>query len=93
MWIGELAKKLGCDADTIRYYEREGLIEKPSRTVSGYRCYTGEHLAQLNSVRHCRSLGMTLVEIKSLRRFQAHPHLACTEINTLLDRQITRVHQ
>jgi hypothetical protein len=36
---------------------------------------------------------MTLAEIKTLQRFQAHPHLACTEINTLLDRQITRVHQ
>jgi DNA-binding transcriptional MerR regulator len=86
-------KKSGCDADTIRYYEREGLLEKPSRTASGYRGYATEHLGQLNSVRHCRSLGMTLAEIRTLQGFQANPNLACTDINILLDRHITRVHQ
>jgi Cd(II)/Pb(II)-responsive transcriptional regulator len=93
MWIGELAKKSGCDADTIRYYEREGLLEKPPRTTSGYRCYAAEHLGQLNFVRHCRSLGMTLAEIRTLQGFQANPNLACTDINILLDRHITRVHR
>ena len=92
MLIGELARKTGCDPETIRYYEREGLLQKPSRTASGYRCYADEHLGQLNFVRHCRSLGMTLVEIRTLQRFQANPHLACTEINTLLDQHLARVH-
>jgi Cd(II)/Pb(II)-responsive transcriptional regulator len=93
MWIGELAKYTGCDAETIRYYEREGLLQKPARTTSGYRYYAGEHLGQLNFVRHCRSLGMTLAEIRTLQGFQANPSLACTDINVLLDRHITRVHQ
>jgi Cd(II)/Pb(II)-responsive transcriptional regulator len=93
MWIGELAKQTGCDTETIRYYEREGLLQKPSRTTSGYRSYTGEHLEQLTFVRHCRSLGMTLAEIKTLQSFQANPNLACTDINALLDRHIARVNQ
>jgi Cd(II)/Pb(II)-responsive transcriptional regulator len=93
MLIGELAKHAGCHTETIRYYEREGLLQKPSRTASGYRYYVGEHLGQLNFVRHCRSLGMTLVEIRALRSFQANPSLACTEINALLDQHIVRIHQ
>jgi DNA-binding transcriptional MerR regulator len=83
-----LPKKSG-----IRYYEREGLLQQPSRTTSGYRCYAGNHPGQLTFVRDCRSLGMTLAEIKRLQRFQANPSLACTQINTFLDRHIAGVRQ
>ncbi|MBU6467619.1 MAG: Cd(II)/Pb(II)-responsive transcriptional regulator [Betaproteobacteria bacterium] len=93
MLIGELAKQTGCDAETIRYYEREGLLPKPSRTASGYRSYTGEHLGQLNFILHCRTLRMTLAEIRTLQNFQANPSLACNDINTLLDQHISHVKQ
>lgn len=93
MLIGELAKQTGCDAETIRYYEREGLIQKPSRTASGYRSYTGEHLGKLNFVLHCRTLGMTLAEIRTLQNFQVNPNLACNDINALLDQHISHVQQ
>ena len=93
MLIGQLAKQAGCDTETIRYYEREELLQKPSRTASGYRSYTAWHLEQLNFVLHCRSLGMTLTDIKALQNFQAEPNLACKEINTLLDQHIARIHQ
>jgi Cd(II)/Pb(II)-responsive transcriptional regulator len=93
MLIGELAKHAGCDAGTIRYYEREGLLQKPYRAPSGYRTYSEAHLAQLNFVRRCRSLGMTLAEIKVLQGFQANPQAPCVEINELIDRQISRIQQ
>ncbi|OIQ98148.1 mercuric resistance operon regulatory protein [mine drainage metagenome] len=93
MLIGELAKQTGCDAETIRYYEREGLLRKPSRTASGYRSYTGEHHGQLNFVLHCRTLGMTLAEIRTLQDFQANPGFACNDVNVLLDQHISRVKQ
>ncbi len=93
MLIGQLSKQAGCDTETIRYYEREGLLQKPSRTASGYRSYTVRHLGQLNFVLHCRSLGMTLADIRALQNFQADPNLACREINTLLDQHIARIHQ
>ncbi len=93
MWIGALAKQAGCDTETIRYFERAGVLQKPARTAAGYRSYTSEHLEQLNFVRHCRSLGMTLAEIKTLQSFQANPNVACTDINVLLDRHIVGVHQ
>ena len=66
MRIGELAQQASVDVQTVRYYEREGLLAAPSRTASGYRAYGPEHLERLNFVRHCRSLDMPLAEIKRL---------------------------
>jgi len=91
--IGKLASHAGCDAGTIRYYEREGLLQKPYRASSGYRKYTDTHLAQLNFVLRCRALGMTLAEIKTLQVFQANPSEPCEGINELIDRQIDRIQQ
>lgn len=93
MLIGELSKLAGCDAGTIRFYEREGLLREPQRASSGYRNYGEAHLAQLNFVRHCRSLGMTLAEIRLLQGFQADPEAPCAGINELIDRQIARIRQ
>lgn len=93
MRIGALAKHSDCDVETVRFYEREGLLDAPAREANGYRSYTEKHLVQLNFIRHCRSLGIGLPEVRTLRRFQASPELACAEINALIDRQITRIHQ
>ncbi|CAG9183415.1 Cd(II)/Pb(II)-responsive transcriptional regulator [Cupriavidus respiraculi] len=92
MRIGELARHSGCDAETIRYYEREGLLDRPLREDNGYRRYSGAHLVQLNFVRHCRSLGMSLSDVRRLRDFERDPTVACDGINALLDRQIEQIH-
>lgn len=91
MLIGELARNAGCDGGTIRYYEREGLLEKPYRSPAGYRTYTDAHLMQLNFILRCRALGMPLAEIKTLQRFQANPNAPCAGISDLIDRQIQRI--
>ncbi len=93
MKIGELAKCADCSVETIRFYEREGLLQAPVREENGYRRYTDDHLQKLNFIRHCRSLGMGLPDIRTLLDLQAHPDLACDEINQLIDNQIDRVHQ
>lgn len=93
MRIGELAKQSGCDTETIRFYEREGLLTLPPREANGYRNYTEAHLVQLNFIRHCRSLGIGLAEVRILRSFQASPELACDGINELIEQQIARIHQ
>lgn len=88
MKIGELAKRTGCEVETIRYYEREGLLPEPPRSDGNYRKY-GEHDAErLLFIRHCRSLGMSLEDIRVLQHFQAKPALACDEINAMLDRHL-----
>ncbi|MBV8658924.1 MAG: Cd(II)/Pb(II)-responsive transcriptional regulator [Burkholderiales bacterium] len=92
MKIGELAKSGDCDVETVRFYEREGLLDAPAREANGYRSYMDAHLVQLKFIRHCRSLGMSLPDVRTLRRFQAQPDLACDEINQLIDDQIGRIH-
>jgi Cd(II)/Pb(II)-responsive transcriptional regulator len=93
MRIGELAQRGDCDVETVRFYEREGLLDVPAREANGYRRYAEAHLVQLNFIRHCRSLGMGLPDVRTLRSFQAKPELACDEINQLIDGQIERIHQ
>ena len=66
MKIGELAKLTDCQVETIRYYEREGLLPEPARSEGNYRLYTQAHVERLTFIRNCRSLDMTLEEIRSL---------------------------
>ncbi|HYD60206.1 MAG TPA: Cd(II)/Pb(II)-responsive transcriptional regulator [Noviherbaspirillum sp.] len=93
MKIGELAKHTGCEVETIRYYEREGLVPTPPRTEGNYRSYSEQDEERLLFIRHCRSLGMSLDDIRTLQRFQAKPELACDEINAMLDRHLQQTEQ
>src|ERR1700751_2742398 len=89
--IGELAKQTGCLVETVRYYEREGLLLEPARSGGNYRLYTNIHLERLQFIRHCRSLDMTLEEIRDLLRFRDAPDENCSEVNAFLDEHIERV--
>lgn len=91
MKIGELARLAGSNAETIRYYEREGLLPKASRSESNYRIYTVAHMERLTFIRHCRNLDMTLGEIRTLLHFKASPEENCGEVNQLLDEHIEHV--
>lgn len=89
--IGQLAKLTDCLVETIRYYEREGLLPPPDRSHANYRLYGPAHLERLQFIRHCRSLDMTLDEIRHLLRFKDAPEDNCSEVNALLDRHIGHV--
>ena len=91
MRIGELARQAGVDVQTVRYYEREGLLEAPARTGSGYRAYGPEHLERLNFVRHCRALDMPLAEIKRLIHLSTDKTVSCDEVNALVRVHLGRV--
>ena len=91
MKIGELAAQAACDVQTVRFYEREGLLEEPARDASGYRSYDGRHLARLNFIRHCRSLDIPLPEVRQLLAFAAEPGEACAQVNDLLDGHVALV--
>jgi Cd(II)/Pb(II)-responsive transcriptional regulator len=93
MKIGELATRADCDVQTVRYYEREGLLDAPERDASGYRAYAQQHLARLQFVRHCRALGIPLAEIRQLVQFARTPRQSCDDVNALLDDHIARVQQ
>ncbi|MES2945477.1 MAG: Cd(II)/Pb(II)-responsive transcriptional regulator [Pseudomonadota bacterium] len=91
MKIGELAKAAFTQSETIRYYEREGLLPEAARTESNYRSYDSSHLQRLAFIRHCRSLDMTLGEIRTLLRFKDAPEDNCGQVNNLLDEHIGHV--
>jgi MerR family copper efflux transcriptional regulator len=66
MHIGELARKATVNIQTIRFYERQGLLPAPSRNSSGYRCYATRDLERVTFIKRNQELGFTLVEIKQL---------------------------
>jgi len=79
------------DAQTVRYYEREGLLAAPSRTASGYRAYGPQHLERLNFIRHCRSLDMPLAEIKRLIDLSGDERVSCEQVDGLVRIHLERV--
>lgn len=91
MKIGELAKVANTPVETIRYYERERLLPEPARTDGNYRIYDEDHAQRLGFIRRCRSLDMTLDEIRSLLKFRDAPQEDCGQVNQLLDDHIGHV--
>lgn len=89
--IGELAKATGVEVETIRYYEKAGLLPAPARSPNGYRVYSAKHLESLSFIRHCRALDIPLVQIKQLLAFLSNPDADCGDINDLIDEQLARV--
>lgn len=76
--IGELSRQTGCNIETIRYYERIGILPKPSRR-GRYRSYGTDDTARLSFVRRARELGFTLEEIRALLGMAAAEQVACAE--------------
>jgi MerR family copper efflux transcriptional regulator len=72
--IGTVAKRAGVPIDTIRYYEREGLLPEPLRRASGYRSYNESAVGQLRFIRRAKDLGFTLDEIRDLLALSADRH-------------------
>lgn len=91
MKIGELANAARCTTETVRFYEREGLLVKANRTEANYRHYDATHLERLRFIRNCRALDMTHEEIRGLLRLKDAPAEDCGAVNTLLDDHIGHV--
>jgi len=91
MKIGELASAARCSVETIRFYEKAGLLPAPARTEGNYRQYGQGHLDRLKFVRNCRNLDMTHDEIRALLGMVDHPAQDCGPINHLLDEHIAHV--
>ncbi|SMB84590.1 Cd(II)/Pb(II)-responsive transcriptional regulator [Pasteurella testudinis DSM 23072] len=92
MKIGDLAKQTGCPVETIRYYEREGLMPAAQRNLmNNYREYGTAHLERLVFIRRCRALEMTQDEIRELLQAKADPNASCASINDLIDEHLQHV--
>ncbi len=91
MKIGELANVARCSVETIRYYEKEGLLFEPGRTSGNFRLYGAEHVERLRFIRNCRTLDMSHEEIRALLLLTDQPADDCGAINDVFDQHIAHV--
>lgn len=89
--IGALAHRMQCQTETIRFYEKEGLLPAPARSGGNYRLYGPQHLERLAFIRRCRSLDMTLDEIRVLLQLHDRPADNCLAVSSVLDDHIQHV--
>ena len=91
MKIGELAKLSGCPIQTIRHYEKEGLISAPSRTEGNFRVYDNTAVENLLFIRNCRALDLNLSEIKQLIELQHSPNTPCAAVDNMINARLKEV--
>ncbi len=89
--IGKLAKHSHVNVETIRYYERRGLIPMPSRRESGYRQFTQDIVARIRFIKRAQELGFTLKEISELLSLRVDPYTTCADIKMRAERKIAEI--
>lgn len=88
-----LCKVLGLNPETLRYYEKIGLLTAPKRSANGYRLFTEQNRQELNFIKTCRSLGFSLDEIKQLKALQQNPENSCHNVDDLVEQHLALVEQ
>lgn len=88
---GELAKRTGCNAETIRYYEKIGLLPEPTRSESGYRQYDETHEQRLRFIMRGRELGFAIEDLKSLLNLVDRNAVSCGEVEKLAKQHLRSV--
>ena len=91
--IGQLAERGGVNLETIRYYEREGLIPPPPRKSSGHRAYSSSAVRRLRFIKRAQELGFSLAEIRELLHLKVEPHQLCTDVVTQIEAKTREVEQ
>ena len=91
MTIGKLAKRAGVGVETIRFYERKGLIPEPPRRSSGYREYDDDTVTRVRFIRHAKELGFTLKEINGLLSLQLDPEKPCKDVNRRIETMLSDI--
>lgn len=89
--IGVLSARSGCKVETIRYYERIGILPKVPRTPSGHRAYTQDHLKRLTFIRRSRELGFSLEEVRDLIGLVDIGGFACRDVRAIANRHLENV--
>jgi len=89
--IGQLAKSVGIGVETIRFYERQGLIEEPPRKPSGYRQYPSDAVRRLRFIMRAKTLGFSLKEINALLNLRADPRSDCGDIKIRAEQRLSQV--
>lgn len=90
---GELAKQAGVNVETLRFYEREGLLAEPPRRASGYREYPPDTVQRIRFIQRAKELGFTLREIKGLLELRVDPDTTCADLKVQAAEKIVDVKQ
>ena len=91
--IGKVARAAGVGVETVRFYERKGLIEEPPRLASGYRQYPQNIVRRLRFIKRAKELGFTLKEIGDLLSLRNRPDTRCADIRAEAETKITHIEQ
>jgi DNA-binding transcriptional MerR regulator len=92
MRIGALSRATGVDIETIRFYEKSGLLPAPARSANGYRDYAQQHLERLAFIRHCRALDMSLADVGLLlASLHTRDAARLAGVDGLVDAQLAKV--
>ena len=91
--IGQVAKQTGIGIETIRFYERKGLIDEPPRRESGYRQYTDDVIRQLTFIQQAKTLGFSLNEIQELLSLRSQPGVSSREIKQMAETKLDDIEQ
>ena len=93
MTIGEVAKRAGIGIETVRFYERRGLIENPPRTESGYRQYPEDVVSRIRFIKRSKELGFSLKEITELLSLRLDPETTCGDIKKRAEAKIADIEE
>src|SRR6266542_3368030 len=91
MHIGEVARAGAVNLQTIRFYERQGLIPRAPRTASGYRVFPGDTVRRIRFIKHAQELGFSLTEIKEMLSLQLDAETACRDVRKLARARIADI--
>ncbi len=89
--IGKLADKLGINLETIRFYQREGLIKEPAKRNNGFRYYNDDHLAKITFILKAKELGFTLSEIKDFLQINSQRKASCAEVTLKVNHKLSEI--
>ncbi len=89
--IGEVARRTGIGIETLRFYERSGLLGRPARTEGGYRLYSAEELLRLEFIKRAQTLGFTLDEIKRIMAESRAGERPCAEVREIVRERLTEL--
>lgn len=89
--IGKLARMAGIGIETIRFYEREGLIPDPPRRASGYRQYPEQSVRRVRFIRGAKDLGFSLKEIRELLSLRASPRACCADVRRRAESKVDNI--
>lgn len=91
--IGELASRSGVHLETIRYFERIGLLARSERSAGGHRLFSAGHLARLNFIRRAREMGFSQSEVRALLSLSDGELMSCGEVKRLAENHLTSIRQ